>query len=145
MDKNFAKYLVIAMLLVVGGAFPNVSYSQSLEFDREALVASCRNNPESCRAEVEAVISYLEASGLSVEQLNSQLGAIASAVIEAAQGADTMNFSSFGDVLATIANTSTDPAQSSAIRRAVASVSAGDFEAFSHTVATGAARGSSPG
>lgn len=135
----------LIMALLIGSFLPSAGMAQTLAFDRTQLVATCTASPSSCGAAVRAVIATLKAAGLSEAALNSQLGAVAGSVIEAAQTTTSVDFSGFGDAIAVVADASTDAAQAASIRGVVASVVSGDIGDLGANVATGAAFGSSPG
>lgn len=145
MMTNITRAFWTTFVLNTVSVLPQIALAQAIVFDRDGLVESCAASPESCQFRVEDIISHLKGMDLSASEVNSQLGVIAAAVIEAAQGTGSVRFSGYGEALVVIAQSSSDPAQSSAINSVVARVSDGNLGAFDRSIATGAALGSSPG
>lgn len=130
--------------LILGAMMPTVASAQSLAFERSQLSATCSMSPQICAAAVSAVIVKLKAQGFTGAALNSQLGAVAASVVEAAQSATNADYVALGNAMEVIAKSSTDKVQAASIRSVVASISTGDFERVRARIASGSAVGSSP-
>lgn len=115
-------FIVLAMILM-----PDSVTAQTLRFDRADLLATCHSEPKSCELAVLKAIETLKSHGLSPAEFNSQLGALAATIVEAAQTTGAQNLFGLGDAMVAVADASTDLTQASSIRGVVTAISSGNL------------------
>ena len=108
--------------LTLSPIFP--AHAQTLAFDRDAVVAACQGG--NCAAFVANVVEDLRNSGLTPDEINSQLGLLAALLVALARDASEDRLTLLSDALNTVAVASTDAAQTDAITEVARAVAAGD-------------------
>lgn len=119
--------LFLTTVLVFAPVFP--AHAQALSFDRDAVVAACQGG--NCAAFITNVVADLRNSGLTPDEINSQLGLLAALLVALAQDASEDTLAALSDALNEVAIASTDAVQADAIidvARAVADGQAGQID-----------------
>lgn len=116
-------WLILTVSIFAAGTKPQ---AQTSFFDAEQLAAECSASPASCQTHVANVLATLLSASLPANQLNTQLGVLASSVLHAAQATTTPTAArALASTLQDIAAASSDMAQANAIRIVASNVAKG--------------------
>lgn len=107
--------------------------AQTLAALQAAVEAACLQSAEQCEAAIAAQIAALQASGVTATQLNSTLGLMAQVVADVAQQLGAAG-AAYGEVLAQIAEASSDPNQRAVLLAVAEAVTDGNLEAIAQAV-----------
>lgn len=107
--------------------------AQTLAALQSAIEAACLQSADQCEAAIAAEVAALQASGVTATQLNSALGLMAQVVADVAQRLGAAG-AAYGEVLARIAEASTDPNQRAVLLAVAQAVEGGNLEAVAQAV-----------
>lgn len=120
-------FALATMVMISAATIPSgTAKAQEALFDSATLSSACAADSNDCVTAATAAIDKLQAIGLSPEPLNSQIGAIAAVIVEAAKSAANPVQIAAARALELVAAASSDPAQRLAISKVAALVASGN-------------------
>ena len=121
-------YPRLALLLLAGLALelPTAAGAQNALFDPNALANDCRI--KTCQKTLLAILNDLDDQQLDADQLNAQLGMLASVLLDAGRDDSFKNAKHVAGALTVLARRSSDELQKSTMRRVALAVARGEME-----------------
>lgn len=122
------KKFLLGTVMTASMMFAQVINAETALFDASSVSTACGGGDAAvCLAAVNQIIANLQAAGLTANQLNLQLAALASTLADVARNNPVASvLLATSQALQTVANASTDPAQQAAILTLAAAVASGD-------------------
>lgn len=114
----------LLLSLALAGAILQPAHAQTTAFNPAEVTAACAAGD--CANTVATVVAAMQSMGLSPDETNTQIGFLASVLIDAAKAAPSAALADYATALALLAAASGDPAQRAAIEQSAAAVAAGD-------------------
>jgi len=119
--KRLAAGCVVSGLM----ALATPVFAQTYTVDVAAISAGCAGSAAACEAVVAVEVARLQAAGLTLEVINTQLGAIAGVAITAAASLPAVERAKLADMMRAIAAASTSPEQARALQTLASNLASG--------------------